>query len=175
MFRVLFLERLNERESKEAITRPLARFPIQFKPETVDLIHRRSGGYPYFVQFLCREMFDVYVAQHPRGERVSAPIEEIIKRLDTDFFAGRWGRASDRQRELMHIIAKLPNADGEFSVKEIVKASKETLDIKPFSGSHINQMLASLAALGLVFKNRHGKYSFAVPLLHEFINRQDVG
>ncbi len=43
---------------------------------------------------------------------------------------------------------------------------------KPFSPSHINQMLVALSAAGLVYKNRHGKYSFAVPLLGRFIARQ---
>ena len=43
---------------------------------------------------------------------------------------------------------------------------------KPFSASHVNQMLAALASQGLVFKNRHGRYCFAVPLLGRYIQRQ---
>ena len=43
---------------------------------------------------------------------------------------------------------------------------------KPFSSSHVSQMLATLCDMGLVYKNRHGKYSFAVPLLGRFIMRQ---
>jgi hypothetical protein len=34
-------------------------------------------------------------------------------------------------------------------------------------------MFATLAEAGLVYKNRHGKYSFAVPLLGQFIRRQE--
>jgi hypothetical protein len=33
-------------------------------------------------------------------------------------------------------------------------------------------MLGSLCAAGLVYKNRFGKYSFAVPLFDRFILRQ---
>lgn len=44
--------------------------------------------------------------------------------------------------------------------------------VKPFSSSHVNQMLGSLSQAGLVYKNRHGRYSFAVPLLGQFILRQ---
>jgi len=33
-------------------------------------------------------------------------------------------------------------------------------------------MLALLSEAGLIYKNRHGKYSFAVPLLGDFIRRQ---
>ena len=43
---------------------------------------------------------------------------------------------------------------------------------KPFRPSHVSQMLSALCDAGLLYKNRHGKYSFAVPLLGRFILRQ---
>ena len=70
----------------------------------------------------------------------------------------------------MRVIASLPDADEEFTVHDIVEKS-ETLD-NPFGGSQVNQMLLRLADKGLVYKNRHGKYSFAVPLLGQFIQRR---
>jgi hypothetical protein len=33
-------------------------------------------------------------------------------------------------------------------------------------------MLSSLTDAGLVYKNRHGKYAFAVPLLGQYILRE---
>ena len=54
-----------------------------------------------------------------------------------------------------------------------VGKSKEALN-RSFSPSHVNQMLAKLAEIGLVCKNRHGRYSFAVPLLGGFIRRQQA-
>jgi len=43
---------------------------------------------------------------------------------------------------------------------------------KPFTASHVNQMFATLCDAGLIYKNRWGKYSFAVPLFDRFILRQ---
>ena len=57
------------------------------------------------------------------------------------------------------------------TISQIVTESRTSLQ-KGFKPSHVNQMLASLSASGLIYKNRHGKYMFAVPLLHEFIRRQ---
>lgn len=99
------------------------------------------------------------------------PVHAIVRKLDTDFFSGRWARATDRQRDLLMLAAQLPHADSEFTVQEIVEKSAEVLK-KPFSASHANQMLSSLAEAGLVYKNRHGKYLFAEPLLGQFILRQ---
>ena len=69
------------------------------------------------------------------------------------------------------VVSHLENCDDEFTVREMVEESRRSLD-KPFSNSHVNQMLAALASQGLVYKNRHGKHSFAVPLLGRFIGRQ---
>ena len=173
MFRVVFVDRLNRPDIREAIVVPIekADAPL-FNDESVEAICDQSAGYPYFVQFICREVFDVFIQQADAGEELSVPIEAIIRKLDSDFFSGRWQKATDRQRELLRVVAALDTNDSEFTVQEVVSHSKELLD-KPFSNSHTNQMLASLCATGLIYKNRHGKYSFAVPLLGQFILRQE--
>ncbi len=173
MFRVVFLDRLNEADSRDAILKPIesTNCPVRFHDNSVNTICRVSGGYPYFIQFICREVYDVFIQKFGVGEEPSVPVDEIVRKLDSDFFAGRWARATDRQRELLGVIATLENCDSEFMVQEVVERSKQKLE-KPFSSSHVNQMLASLSEAGLVYKNRYGKYSFAVPLLGQFIFRQ---
>lgn len=173
MFRVVFLRRLNEQDSKDAILKPINsnKCPVKFTDESVELIIKHSGGYPYFIQFICREAYDAFLPKIATGETASVPLEEITRKLDTDFFAGRWARATDRQRELLLLISQLNNSEEEFSVQDIVDLS-EKIAQKPFSNSHVNQMLNSLSAAGLIYKNRFGKYSFAVPLLSQFILRQ---
>jgi len=175
MFHVIFLDRLGDKASREAILTPIksAKSPVIFDDKSVDTIVEISGGYPYFIQFICREVYDVFIQQLDVGQKASVPIQAIVQKLDTDFFSGRWARATDRQRELLGIIAQLPNSNSEFTVQELVELSGTALS-KPFGRSHANQMLVSLADAGLVYKNRHGKYSFAVPLLGKFIIRQMV-
>ncbi len=168
MFHVVTLQRLDEFACQEAIKKPIQNFPIHFTDTGVAEIVQVSGGYPYFVQFICRESFDIVLGG---AELDEMRFQSIVAKLDTDFFAGRWARATDRQRDLMTLIADLPNSDGEFSVQEIVEISKKS-GSKAFSNSHVNQMLSSLVTAGLVFKNRHGRYAFAVPLLSKFILRQ---
>ena len=174
MFRTIILDRLDPADSKEAITIPISveACPVSFDTESVDTIIRVSGGYPYFIQFICREIYDIWTQKYNAGQSPPpVPIEQLIRRLDTDFFAGRWAKTTDRQRELLQVIASLGHADEEFTGQDAVEKSKELLK-KPFTASHVNQMLASLSNAGLVYKNRHGRYSFAVPLLGEFILRQ---
>jgi AAA ATPase domain len=174
MFRVVFLQKLSESASREAITRPItkAHSPVSLDDTSVALIVQTSGGYPYFIQFICREAFDAFLfnVQHHAAPG-AVPIDSIVRKLDSDFFAGRWARVTDRQRDLLRLIAKLDGADDEFTVQDVVELSR-TEQPKPFGSSHVNQMLSTLAENGLVYKNRHGKYSFAVPLFGEFVLRQ---
>lgn len=169
MFHVIFLDRLNHEDSRQAILVPTQQPGCPFAPadKSVDTIIDITGGYPYFIQFVCKEVYDIWV-QYPRA---TIPESALIGKLDSDFFAGRWARATDRQRDLLGVVASLPHCDGEFTVQEIVLQSKKFLT-KAFSSSHVNQMLASLGEAGLVYRNRYGKYSFAVPLLGQFIARQ---
>jgi hypothetical protein len=172
MFRVVTLTKLNEEESREAILRPIeaADCPIQLHPDSVDMICNEAGGYPYFIQFICREVFDVFIVQRTQGEPGNVPVDAIQRKLDADFFAGRWEKLTDRQRQLLWVIANLDHPDDEFTIQELVERAATILP-KTFSPSHANQMLASLAEKGMIYKNRLGKYSFAVPLLGRFILR----
>ena len=147
---------------------------VRLNDDSVETIIENSGGYPYFIQFICREVYDAFMQRTDKDGQASVPVAEIEQKLDADFFAGWWARATDRQRDLLVVISRLPGCDGEFTVQEVVEESRRS-SAKPFSSSHVNQMLVALAAQGLVFKNRHGRYSFAVPLLGRFIRRQSPG
>jgi len=173
MFRVLFLNRLEEQDVKDAILKPIQKTncPVRFSETAVGTIVRLTGGYPYFIQFVCKEVYDVWVSQSPTGEYSAVPVAEITNKLDTDFFSGRWARTTERQRDLLSVIARLPNSDEEFTVQEVVAESKAALK-RPFSASHVSQMLVQLIDAGLIYKGRYGRYLFAVPLMAGFIRRQ---
>ncbi|MGA2736442.1 MAG: AAA family ATPase [Bryobacteraceae bacterium] len=176
MFHVVFLSPLNEPDTTQAIMIPIKKekdCSKEFTPDSIKTIWKITRGYPYFVQYVCRAVFDIWVqaidAGHPPP---SVPVVEITRKLDSDFFAGRWARATDRQRALLGVVASLPNCDSEFTVQEVIESEFNASLDKSFSSSHANQMLAALSDSGLIYKNRHGKYSFAVPLLGDFIRRQ---
>jgi hypothetical protein len=104
----------------------------------------------------------------------SVPLDEIRAKLDSDFFAPKWGVVTNRERELLAVAATLPNCEDEFTIKELTDQGKRLLK-KPISDVQIGQMLGQLEDDGLVFRtNRHGKYSLGVPMLADYIKRQEV-
>jgi hypothetical protein len=174
MFQVITLDRLSDDESKQAILRPINKIgcPVTFSDFGINEIIKYSSGYPYFIQFFCKETFDTVIQQLQAGvEEPSAKVSDCVRKLDSDFYAGRWSRITDKQRDLLSIIAKLPSSNKEFTAKEISElAEKLRKSIKP---AYVNNLLNKLIEFGLIYKNRRGRYSFAVPLLADFINRQE--
>lgn len=169
LFRVLMLGQLGNDEARDAILKPLSsnRFRDQFTDDVVKQVIRQSGGYPYFLQFICRETYDTF-EQKTNTQEVSVPMDAIIQKLDNDFFAGRWARATDRERELMMILAE--SARSEFGIQEAASLSEES-SFNTFSSSQVNQYFNKLIDKGLIYKDRRGSYSFAVPLLAQYILR----
>ena len=173
MFHLVFLNQLDRNASRDAILKPIENCPVHFNEQSVESIIDITSGYPFFIQFVCREVYDIWIQQLASGSKPTVPVEEVVRKLDSDFFSGRWAKVTDRQRDLLRVAASLPGCDGEFTVQELVTASK-TVVRKPFTSSHVNQLLGSLSTMGLVYRNRYGKYSFAVPLFGQFIRRQPV-
>lgn len=173
MFHTLMLDRLSDDDTKEAILKPIeiSQSTLTFSASTIKRIVNESKGYPFLVQYICREVFDAWIGRMTVGEAPSVPMKEITAKLDLDFFAPRWNRATDRQQTFMQVIATLEQADGEFTIADITKASRDLLK-RPFTPSHATQMLGHLAEKGLIYRNRRGSYCFAVPLLASFIRRQ---
>jgi len=91
----MFLDRLDEESVKEAIKKPLENYQdLHLSDSSIDQIVSLSGGYPYFVQFICREVYDVFIQKIDSGLDPKVPISEIVQKLDIDFFSGRWARAT---------------------------------------------------------------------------------
>lgn len=170
MFHVVEVGRLSARAGRDAVTKPMedAICPVKLTNESVDGIVELSGGHPYLIQFVCREVCDAFL----QGAR-SVPTREILRKLDSDFFTARWARATDRQKDLLTLAAFLDGGDEEFTVRDVVTLSNgNDMGIKSFSPSHASQMLSTLTDVGLVYKNRQGKYALAVPLMRRFIRRK---
>lgn len=173
-FQIISLDKLNNKESREAILKPIQSkaCPVTFNEHVISEIIKHSRGYPYFIQFYCKESFDSILQQGKLGIKVpNFRIPEIIRKLDSDFYSESWNQITDRQRELLSVIAKLPTANEEFTIKDMILKSA-AISRRPFKAAHINNMIIKLMDFGLIFKRRWSKYLFAVPLFADYINRQ---
>ena len=164
MFTVMTLDRLGREETRQALTVPIANLPARLHtpPDLIDKVVGLTGGYPYLIQFFGRELVDQLLEN---GGTLSAdrfPSPNTLQRLDAGLFSARWNRTTDKQRELLGLIASRPvNPGGDFSARELDQ-------LRGFVGeagqSPTTQMLTGLCERGVLYRTRHGRYAFTVPM-----------
>ncbi len=170
LFKVIIMRQLTPSESKDAIIKPIeeSSHPLIFTNIGIKMIIEQSGGYPYFIQFLCREIYDILEQRQAKKEKFFIPLDALLQKLDNDFFAGRWARTTEREKELLNLIAEAGLA--EFGIGQVAALS-EVSNVKSFSKQQLSQMFGRLIDSGLLYRDRRGSYSFAVPLLERYIKR----
>jgi hypothetical protein len=79
MFHTLVLDRLKDPDAREAIVRPIAieKSTLGFTDQTIERIMNESKGYPFLIQYICKEVFDAWIGKITVGLAPSVPINEI--------------------------------------------------------------------------------------------------
>ena len=165
MFRVLKLGRLNRADTESALHEPLDRLspPLLPSQALIDKAIDLSGGYPYLIQFFGKELVDQLVKEGGILPEDQFPSDDALARLDAGLFGARWNKTSEAQRDFLKVLATRPTEDAtDFSANDIAKISL-------FTNSQASTMLHALAERGLVYRSRHGRYAFTVPMSESMI------
>ena len=170
MFHVMTLERLSRQDTTEAIVNPLKTLmpPLNASKALIEKVVDMTGGYPYLIQFFGKELVDQLVENGGMLNIYDFPSAEVLDRLDAGLFAARWNRTTDKQREALRIIASRPASNQlDFSAAEIAGLAGDSVQ-----NSHASQMLQSLCDKGLLYRTRHGRFAFTVPMSEFMILRR---
>ncbi len=172
MFRVMRLERLSRDETYAAIATPLKPMmpPLTISNELIDKVVDMTGGYPYLIQFFGKELVDQLLANGGILAPANFPSSDALDRLDAGLFSSRWNKTTEKQREVLKLIAHRDDAfSADFSAHEI---SELGADIAGISNAQVSQALQALCERGLIYRTRHGRYAFTVPMSEVMIRRR---
>ncbi len=172
MFRVMTLDRLSREDTWAALTTLLAALmpPLHASDSLLNKVCELTGGYPYLIQFFGSELVEQLLENGGTLATDQFPSPSTLDRLDAGLFAARWNRTSDRQREFLSLIASRQNArSADFSAGDILEQPGASAE---FGGPVANQMLLALAERGLIYRTRHGRYAFNVPMSELMIQRR---
>jgi hypothetical protein len=172
MFRVMTLDRLSRDDTWAALTTPLANLmpPLHASEKLLHKVCELTGGYPYLIQFFGSELVEQLLENGGTLAAEQFPASSTLDRLDAGLFAARWNRTTDRQREFLGLIAGRPNArSADFSATDILDQPNAAAE---FGAATANQMLLALSDRGLIYRTRHGRYAFTVPMSEVMILRR---
>jgi len=172
MFHVMQMERLSRYDTAEALLSPMKPLmpPLNCPPDLFEKVVDLSGGYPYLIQFFGKELIDALLKNGGVLNTSQFPSPDVMDRLDAGLFAARWNKTTDKQRRFLKLIANRGSGrPKEFSAIEIASLSSENGE---FDGSQANQILLALCEKGLIYRTRHGRYAFTVPMSEAMILRR---
>jgi len=155
-FESIYLEPFELEDTMSAILVPLRKekIPVSIGDDVIETIYNKTGGHPYFISFIMRDLIDMKKDGSITGEYFNTAYHKISEHMISERFDRDYGSASEKERNLLIKIAEVDN--------EIVKPA----DIKKrFNFSFWDR----LCQKNLLIKVDRGKYMLYHPLFKEFL------
>lgn len=162
LFQFPKIDSLDEAEASEALREPAAAEGVQYEEEAVQLAVEITKGYPYFIQELGYQVWEIADQSPITQLDVETAREGYEAKLDASFFRVRLDRATPLQTAYMRAMAELgPDAQKAADVARIM--GRESSQLGPTR--------AELIDMGLLYTPEHGYAAFTVPDFDKFMLR----
>ena len=157
------IRELDDDLARSALLEPAAAEGVAWEAPAVDLVVRETSGYPYFLQQLGQDTWNLADEPPITLAHARAGTERGRAALDTGFYRVRWDRATRSEQRYLRAMAVDGDA-GSPSGTVAERVGKKVTALGPIR--------ASLISKGLVYAPEHGVVAFTVPGMAAFIARQ---
>ena len=158
------IDSLTSEQSQKAIEEPAKKFHVTYTKEAIEKITRVTKGYPFFIQQLCKIVYN-NTDKNTIGEiDVDCNIEEFLQELDEGFFKSRYERCAESDKKFIFAMVKC----GELpcTISNVAKNLEKNV------GS-ISTTRAQLISKGIIYPVRYKELDFTVPEFSGYIQRLD--
>lgn len=156
---------LSPTDAADALAIPVREHGGAFTTDALDILVEASGGYPYFLQEFGKAIWNIAASSTFDTDDALLAVEEGRRALDGGFFPSRWTRATERERRYMRALA-LTGEPNPRSGRVAAEMGLTTTSVSDIRDSAIKK--------GLIWAPEHGRISFTVPGMADFIRRQST-
>ncbi len=156
--------KLGREDAAAAIAIPFSQAGITLSPEAAQAVFEHTRGYPYFLQEWGYQLWSHHREQFSNisaGE-VPAITQQVLARLDENFFRIRYDRLTDHQRRYMRAMA-------EFTALKCTSSGVAALLGK--TPKALAPTRDKLIREGMIYSPAFGELSYSVPLFGDFLRR----
>ena len=153
---------LSPPDAAKALRDPVRAVGIDFEDTALNRIVDLTKGYPYFLQEWGYQSWNRATGTPITLQVVNDATNEVVARLDRNFFRVRFDRLPPREKQFLRAMAHL--GPGPRRTSDIA----DTLGVKL---SSLGPMRAKLISKGMVYSPSHGDMAFTVPLFDAFMLR----
>jgi len=160
------LQTLNRQETFSLIDLNLKDTGVVFEEEVKDKIFDVTRGHPYEIQLLASHLYDAQLEGKVALSVWEGAFQRTLRELGEDYFEAILRRASDREYELLEVLAqkKRPMSIQDLRQTMIFEKRKRTFPV-----DNIKNFLYRLETKGLIRRLQDGDFELLDPMLGEFI------
>lgn len=156
------IDSLTDEQSEKAIEEPAKKFNIIYAHEATNKIVEITKGYPFFIQQLCKIVYDKTNKDVIELSDVENCIDEFLSSLDERFFKSRYERCAESDKKFIFAMVEC----GELPCT----ISNVALNLNKTVGS-ISTTRAQLISKGIIYPVRYKELDFTVPEFSGYIQR----
>jgi len=162
LFRFPMVDSLAEADARDALTTPAEREGARFTEDAVTLALEITKGYPYFIQELGYQVWEIAEGPTITAEDIDTARDGYLAKLDGSFFRVRLNRSTPLQTAYLRAMAELgPDPAKASDVARVLR--RESTQLGPTR--------AELIDMCLLYTPDHGYAAFTVPDFDEFMKR----
>lgn len=153
---------LDAAASTEALRGPIMRSGASIEDGAVDLIVKRTRGYPYFIQEWGSNAWNAAATPPITTQDVEAATRDTLDALDASFFRVRFDRLTPREQDYLRAMAELgpgPHRSGEIA------------DMLGAAVMNVGHLRTGLIRKGMIWSPSFGDTAFTVPMFDEYMKR----
>lgn len=153
---------LTDEQSEKAIEEPAKKFNIIYAHEAINKIVEITKGSPFFIQQLCKIVYDKTNKDVIELSDVENCIDEFLSSLDERFFKSRYERCAESDKKF--IFAMVECGELPCTISNVAHNLNKTV------GS-ISTTRAQLISKGIIYPVRYKELDFTVPEFSGYIQR----
>jgi len=153
---------LSPEDSAKAFQDPAREVGVAFESTALDEDFRLTRGYPYFIQEWGYQSWNQAPSSPVTLEIVQSATEDVLPRLDQNFFRVRFDRLTPSEKKFLRAMADLAPD---------VRRSSDIADKLGVKLTSIGPRRAQLIKKGMIYSPAYGDLAFTVPLFDEFMIR----
>ncbi len=164
LFTYNVIDKLSPEEAETALAAPARREGVEWDVGALELVVKRSEGYPYFLQEFGKQAWDAAQSDAVISRQdVETAIPIAVDELDSGFFAVRFNRTTPAERDYLSAMASL--GGGPYQSGDVARSIGKTT-------SQVGPVRDSLIKRGLCYSSGYGVIDFTVPMFDQFLRRQ---
>jgi hypothetical protein len=148
--------------AKAAIRQPIEKEEERIAKDALDLILKKTRGYPYFLQEWGYQAWNVAERSPIKVADVERASMLARRRLDDGFFKVRLDRLTPKEREYVMAMARL--GAGPYRSADVADALGESIQ-------SLGPRRSKIISKGMIYSPAHGDIDFTVPMFDDFLRR----